>query len=97
MKQSTEERARSRTSTPHRKDRPMRKLGKHLKVGDTIEVWWRPGRDTILAVDAYDGPLAYVWEAQGGARLAAFAINRSGMTIEPGERFIVVASTAKRR
>ena len=53
MKQSTEERARSRTSTPHRKDRPMRKLGKHLKVGDTIEVWWRPSRDTILAKNAH--------------------------------------------
>ena len=75
----------------------MRTLGKHLKVGDTIEVWWKPGRDTILALEPYHGPLAYLWEEQGGARLATFVINRSGMTIDPGERFTVVASTAKRR
>jgi hypothetical protein len=75
----------------------MRTLGKHLKVGDTIAVWWKPGHDTILALEPYHGPLAYLWEAQGGARLATFAINRSGMTIDPGERFTVVASTAKGR
>ena len=75
----------------------MRTLGKHLKVGDTIEVWWKPGRDTILALEPYHGPLAYLWEAHGGARLGTFAINRSGMTIDGGEWFTVVASTTKRR
>ena len=55
--------------------------GTALRVGDTIEVWWRPGRDTITALAPYTGPLAYLWPE--GARIASFALNRTGMTIEP--------------
>jgi hypothetical protein len=58
-----------------------RKLGKQLKVGDTVKVWW--GRDTITALRPYKGPLAHLWAEQGGARLADFALNKVGMTIEP--------------
>lgn len=72
-----------------------RTLGKHLKVGDTVEVWWHSGRDTILALAPYHGPLAYLWEAQGGALLATFALNKVGMTIDPGERFTVIASSPR--
>ena len=64
-----------------------RKLGKELKVGDTIEVWW--GRDRITALRPYNGPLAHLWADQGGARLADFALNKTGMTIEPHMRFDV--------
>lgn len=59
------------------------KLGKQLKVGDTIKVWWSGGRDTITALRPYNGPLEYLWAKDGGARLADFALNKSGMTIEP--------------
>lgn len=59
------------------------KLGKELNVGDTIQVWWGNGRDTITALRPYRGPLAYLWANHGGARLADFALNSVGMTIEP--------------
>jgi len=65
------------------------KLGKDLKVGDTIGVWWSGGRDRITRLTPYRGPLEYLWENDGGARIADFAVNRTGMTIEPGEVFEV--------
>ena len=62
---------------------PQRTSGKHLRVGDTIEVWWGNGRDTITGLRPYNGPLSHLWDRYGGARLADFAINKVGMTIEP--------------
>lgn len=59
------------------------KLGKDLKVGDTIVVWWANGRDTITALRPYRGRLESLWKEHGGAQLADFAINTVGMTIEP--------------
>jgi hypothetical protein len=59
--------------------------GSDLAVGDTIEVWWAPNRDTIIGLRPYTGPLAYLWK--DGAQLADFALNKSGMTIDNGERF----------
>jgi len=58
--------------------------GADLKVGDTIEVWWLPHRDTITGLRPYDGPLNYLWP--DGARLAEFALNQCGMTIPNEER-----------
>lgn len=66
----------------------IRKLGKSLAVGDTVVTLW--GRDTILSLRPYDGSLAYLWENEGGARIATFAINKIGMTIEPQVPFEVV-------
>lgn len=66
--------------------------GSDLKVGDTIETWWHPGRDTITDLFPYIGPLAHLW--QGTARIAAFALNNVGMTIEPQMRYTVVARSA---
>lgn len=60
--------------------------GKDLKVGDTIEVWWTPNRDTITALRPYTGPL----ECLAGAQLADFALNRTGMTIEATHDFNVL-------
>ena len=54
-----------------------------LRVGDVIEVWWRPKRDTIIALRPYDGQL----ECLRGGRLADFALLRTGMTIEPGSEY----------
>lgn len=56
-----------------------RVLGRDLKVGDTIEVWWSPRRDTILSLRPYTGRLTCF---KAGAKLAEFALNQTGMTIE---------------
>ena len=69
---------------------PQRTLGRQLRVGDTIEVWWGNGRDTITCLRPYSGPLSHVWDRYGGgARLADFAINKVGM-IEPQMMFNVL-------
>lgn len=54
--------------------------GSNLKAGDTIEVWWSPKRDLITALRPYKGPLEHLFPA--GARIAEFAILKSGMTID---------------
>lgn len=58
-----------------------------LKVGDTIEVWWQPKRDTIVSLVDYTGPL----ECVKGGKLAEFALNKSGMSMCPGDEFKVIA------
>lgn len=67
---------------------PLQLDGKDLRVGDTIETWWAPGRDTITELRPYRGPLAYLWPE--GARIAAFALFKVGMTIEPQADFVVL-------
>jgi len=62
--------------------------GKDLRVGDTVEVWWSPRRDTITALRPYTGPLKCF---KHGARIADFAISRTGMTIDGGEDFVVLS------
>jgi len=57
-----------------------------LRVEDTIEVWWTPGRDTITALRPYNGPL----ECLKGGYLADFALSKTGMTIEPGSSYVVL-------
>lgn len=54
-----------------------------LVVGDTIEVWWQPNRDTITFLSTYKGRL----ECLKGGKTAYFAILTSGMTLEPGSRY----------
>lgn len=56
-----------------------------LQVGDTINVWWRPGRDTILALRPYTGPLLDL--LGDGTQIADFALNKSGMTLEAGFQY----------
>jgi len=69
----------------------QRTRGRQLRVGDTIEVWWGNGRDTITGLRPYNGPLSHLWDRYGGgARLADFAVNKVGMTIEPQIVFSVV-------
>ena len=67
----------------------MNVLGTELRVGDTIEVWWSPNRDTITSLKPYNGPLSYLWP-EGQAQLAEFALSRTGMTIEPHMMFKVL-------
>lgn len=66
----------------------MRKTTAQLKIGDTIEVWWRPGRDTITALKPYNGPLLSTLGE--GTKLADFELNKCGMTLESGAIFEVV-------
>ena len=54
--------------------------GGDLRVGDVIEVWWQPRRDTIIELRPYRGPLANLFPA--GAQIAIFAQLRNGMTID---------------
>lgn len=68
------------------------KTTEELHVGDTIRVWWRPGRDTITGLRDYDGVIP---ELRGG-RIADFALNQTGMTLPPGDRFELVAREADR-
>ena len=60
-------------------------FGRELRVGDTIKVWWAPGRDTIIALSAYQGRLGHLWP--DGARTARFALLKSGMTCGNAEKF----------
>ena len=47
-------------------------------------MWWKPGVDMITNIVPYKGNLEYLWEKyEGGAQSANFAINKTGMTIEP--------------
>jgi len=63
--------------------------GKQLNVLDTIEVWWSPGRDTIIKLEPYTGPLASLFPE--GAQLATFALLKTGMTIDNADRFQRIA------
>jgi hypothetical protein len=65
----------------------MKLTTSQLKVGDTIKVWWRPGRDTITALKPYTGPLLNTLGQ--GTKLASFALNTSGMTLEVNAIFEV--------
>lgn len=68
----------------------LRKLGAELRPGDTIAVFWSPGRDTIMSLRPYEGPLVAIFTKQPpGAQLAQFALNKVGMTIENGDIFTV--------
>lgn len=58
-----------------------------LRVGDTIEVWWQPGRDTVVSLRPYDGPLECIKDGQ----IAGFAISKTGMTIEPTAQYRLVS------
>jgi len=64
---------------------PQRTHGKQLRIGDTIEVWWGKTAETRSpACNHTTAPLSHLWDKYGGgARLADFAVNKVGMTIEP--------------
>lgn len=55
-----------------------RVFGRELRTGDVVEVWWAPGRDTVIRFVPYQGPLAYLWPK--GVRIIEFALLKNGMT-----------------
>jgi hypothetical protein len=59
-----------------------------LKIGDTIKVWWRPGRDSITALRPYTGPLRATLGDE--TKVAEFALNETGMTLEGDAVFEVL-------
>lgn len=63
----------------------MQVKAEDLCVGDTIEVWWKPGKDTITAISPYDGNLSDIM-----CGVATFALSEVGMSLEIGSYFEVV-------
>lgn len=64
-------------------------LGRDLREGDTIEVWWQNHRDTITKLTPYAPPTA-CGLPPGKWQIASFALNRTGMTISPDTTYIVL-------
>lgn len=79
-------------------------FGRDLRVGDTIECWWKGGLDTITALRPYTGRLASSTldgrppVFRDGAQLADLLLLSVGMTIDNGDTYTVVSRqpTAKR-
>jgi len=69
----------------------VRKLGRELRVGDWVAVWWRPYLDVITHLEPYDGKLGHAWP--NGAQIATFEVNKTGSTIGNDEPFSVVRSS----
>lgn len=65
--------------------RSTRVFGRDLKVGDVIEVWWKPQRDVIIGLRPYEGPHGDLFPE--GAQIALFALLKCGMTIDNGDWF----------
>ena len=61
--------------------------GSDLRIGDTIKVWWKPNRDTIIQFDEHSNPNGIF---KNGARVAQFAILKPGMTIDNDAYFDVI-------
>lgn len=49
-------------------------------MGDVIEVWWAPNRDTVTRIYPYKGPLEYLWPK--GAVIVETTFCRHGYTAD---------------
>lgn len=67
--------------------------GIELRVGDTIEVWWSPRRDTITSLRPYTGPLKHIFTS--GASIAEFALLNGSMTIDHNETYFRISTERK--
>ena len=65
-----------------------RKYGSEIKVGDTLKVWWNPGRDTIKSLTDYNGPYKDQREFSS-SMIAEFTVRKLGMTILADDVFEV--------
>lgn len=63
-----------------------RKPMRLLKVGDTIQCWWYPGRDTITDIQPYNSKIF----GDKKVKIASFALNKTGMTLEPNSTYLVL-------
>ena len=58
-----------------------------VRIGDVLEVWWAPHRDTVVAIRSYEGPL----ECLRGGWVFQFALLPSGeMTVAPDDFFTLL-------
>lgn len=62
----------------------MQIKGTELKVGDIIEVWWKPGHEQIITLEPYTGPFDFVCST------AKFGIFPLGMSITRDESYEVI-------
>lgn len=65
--------------------------GDSLKVGDTIEVWWKPNRDTITKIEPYDGPM----RKYGITGILRFALNPTGMSFCDDDDFTLISRSGE--
>ena len=72
----------------------IRLLGSELRIGDTIKVWWTPGRDTIVEFHPASAETNAIFLPEG-ARVAIFAINAAGMTIPNEQMHEVICRAAE--
>lgn len=79
----------ARTKTRTELTAPFECQGADLRVGDTIEVWWKDKRDTIRQLMPYNPPAA-CGLPPGKWQTAYFAINGIGMTIGPDTTYTVL-------
>jgi hypothetical protein len=59
-----------------------------LRIGDVVEVWWKPRRDVITGIKPYTGPLMCLGE---GAKIIEFANCPGGMTLAGDDGMTVLA------
>ena len=74
-------------------------MGRDLRVGDVIKVWWSPGHDKIVSLEPYRGPLTCFKDGAAIARFAlqdALVVHRIGR-MAPGEAVVFVAAAAAHR
>lgn len=64
----------------------MKVTTEQVEVGDTLRVWWFPGRDTVVSLVPYKGRL----KLGDGTKIAGFALNKTGMTLVEGDVFEVI-------
>lgn len=59
-----------------------------IKVGDVVEVWWAPRRDTVIGIHPYKGRLECM---KGGWIFEFAALPSKRMSVSPIDRFRKVA------
>jgi len=58
-----------------------------VKVGDILEVWWKPRRDTVIGIKPYEGLL----ECMKDGWIFEFALLPSKyMTVSPDDNFTLL-------
>lgn len=56
----------------------------NVRIGDVLEVWWSPRRDTVTDINPYRGPLACM---QGGWVFSFALLPSKDMTVDSEDTF----------
>ena len=74
------------TQTQERAAGASQVRGSSIQPGDVIQVWWPPYRDTVTELEPYpNSPFPQ------GARIARFAIQTGGMSIDNAQLYTVLS------